>query len=316
MDRVVDNSREMIRNGSKSFAAAARLFDVGTRESAYMLYAWCRYCDDVIDGQELGFVRYEEHGDDPERALALLRETTQRAMDVEPMVNPVFDGFQRVMLTHGIPKHHPLELIDGFEMDVRGRHYRTLEDTLDYCYHVAGVVGVMMAYVMGVTQERTLQRAADLGLAFQITNICRDVMDDAALGRVYLPEEWLDAAGVPPGKISDPRHREAVFSVVERLLDLADRYYASAKLGIRALPFRSAWAIATARRVYCDIGELVRQRGAEAWDQRAVVSKRRKVYFALRGALRATSVATLEHHLEPTPRDPGLWSVVDTPRWH
>ena len=96
-----------------------------------------------------------------------------------------------------MPHRYPLEHLDGFVMDVEGREYHTLTDTVEYCYHVAGVVGVMMAYIMGVRDEPTLDRATDLGLAFQLTNICRDVVEDAEVGRVYLPLDWLTEAGVP-----------------------------------------------------------------------------------------------------------------------
>ncbi len=112
-----------------------------------------------------------------------------------------------------------MDHLDGFVMDVEGREYRTLTDTVEYCYHVAGVVGVMMAYIMGVRDEPTLDRATDLGLAFQLTNICRDVVEDSEVGRVYLPRDWLAEAGVPIDGIADPVNRDGVFEVVRRILD-------------------------------------------------------------------------------------------------
>lgn len=311
MDPTVRNSREMIRVGSKSFSAAARLFDQERREGAYMLYAWCRHCDDVIDGQELGFAKARVEERTTQTALRHLVAETRRALSGAPMTDPVFAAFQRVVQRYEIPTQYPMELLDGFAMDVEGRRYVELEDTLDYCYHVAGVVGVMMALVMGVSRPQTLQRAADLGIAFQLTNIARDVMDDASVDRVYLPERWLNEEGVALDGVADPKNREQVFRVVERLLGEAERYYDSARLGIRSLEFRSAWAIATARRVYRDIGRLLLQRGPDAWESRNVVSKSRKLYFALRGGVRAASVVTVERRLPSSPRDPQLWSHFD-----
>ena len=240
MDSVTQSSHDAIRNGSKSFAAAARLYDTRTRHDVYKLYAWCRHCDDEIDGQELGFASDRTPAADSGQRLERLRAMTRGALDGAAMDDPVFQGLQQVVSRHRIPARYPLELIDGFAMDVAGRRYRDLEDTLLYCYHVAGVVGLMMAYVMGVREPAVLSRAADLGIAFQLTNITRDVMDDASNGRVYLPEQWLQGAGVDPAEIQRPEHRPAVAAVVVRILDEADRYYESAAEGVRALPIRAA----------------------------------------------------------------------------
>jgi len=196
-----------------------------------------------------------------------------------------------VVRRHEIPERHPLDLLRGFAMDVEGRSYESLEECCHYCYHVAGVVGVMMAYVMGRADEDTLDRAADLGIAFQMTNIARDVVEDAGIGRIYLPGLWLQGAGVPRHEVGLARQREAVSKVVLRLLDEAERYYASAQVGLARLPFRSAWAVATARRVYRDIGRLIRARGARAWDRRAGTSRARKVFLSLVAAMDAASAA-------------------------
>ncbi len=274
MDEIVRYSRERIEKGSKSFAAAARLFDSDTRAYAYMLYAWCRHCDDAIDGQELGFAAPSGVQLSPAERLAVLREKTERAIrgDWDELV---FGALHRVVSENDIPTFYILDHLEGFAMDVEERRYNTLDDSLAYCYHVAGVVGLMMAMIMGVRDPATLDRASDLGIAFQLTNITRDVMDDAALGRVYLPEDWLREAGVPPSEIADPRYREEVYAASQRLLGVADQFYISARHGIASLPFRSAWAISVARFVYRDIGRLVRRRGPSAWDRRAKIGATR-----------------------------------------
>lgn len=310
MDRVVEYSRDVIEKGSKSFAGAARLFDGDTRASAYMLYAWCRHADDEIDGQELGHApaRQVAGPDEPRTRLATLRLRTQRALAGEA-VEPVYQALARVVAKHAIPACHPMELIEGFAMDVEGRRYATLEDTCSYCYHVAGVVGVMMAMIMGVRERETLNRACDLGIAFQLTNIARDVVPDAEAGRLYLPADWLAEAGIEatPEAVADPANRAAVFIVAERLLNEADRYYVSARHGLPALPIRAAWAIAAARRVYRDIGGVVRQRRTQAWDQRAVVSRYRKMLSVFYAGL-SISRAHLRGALTGAPPRVGLWT--------
>jgi phytoene synthase len=267
----------MMRDGSRSFAGAARLFPPRMREAAVLLYAWCRHCDDQIDGEALG--QRGAPGNDAARRQRLewLRERTRRSLRGESMSDPVFIAFQRVVHEYAIPERLPLELLEGFAMDVDGRRYPDVDALRVYCYHVAGTVGLMMAHVMGIRDAWTLDRAQDLGIALQMTNIARDVLDDAWTGRVYLPLCWLEEAGVPAGEVAEPRNRPRVAAVVARLLAEADRYYASGDRGIGRLPLRCAWAVAVARDVYSAIGWRVRRLGPAAWDQRTVVPRWRKL---------------------------------------
>jgi phytoene synthase len=307
VEPLVEQSLRAIERGSKSFALAARLFDPATREGAILLYAWCRHCDDQIDEQALGYGTRRASPESAEDRLAELERETRRAVAGEPVEEPAFAALREVVRRHGIPERHPLDLLKGFAMDVEGRRCETLDDCCRYCYHVAGVVGVMMAHVMGARGEDTLDRASDLGIAFQMTNIVRDVVDDAERGRIYLPGEWLREAGVPPGEVARPGHRPAVFAVAARLLDEGERYYASAEVGLARLPFRSAWAVAAARRVYRDIGRLVRARGPRAWDRRASTGRGRKLLLALLAAGDAAAATRRGSHASPVPRD-GLWT--------
>jgi 15-cis-phytoene synthase len=303
MNDLARHATQTIQAGSKSFSTASRLFDPATRRSAVMLYAWCRHCDDVIDGQELGFGQIEGERADA-ACLAELRETTRRAYAGKTMDSPPFAAFQQVALTHRIPERYPMDHLDGYAMDVRQHHYETLEDTLTYCYRVAGVVGVMMAMVMGVRDEPTLDRACDLGLAFQLTNIARDIVEDAGIGRCYLPAEWLREANIPADKIAEPLHRHVLSHLATRLVDLAEPYYQSAKGGLNALPLRSAWAIATAHGVYREIGIKVKAQGEKAWDNRISTSKQDKLRLLAQGS----ALALRSRTGTPEPRPPGLWN--------
>lgn len=309
---IVDTSRLIIQRGSKSFAAAARLFDVETRDNAYMLYAWCRHCDDRIDNQELGFNSQPQSAEATQKILKELREQTLAAINDKSSDEPVFEGLRYVLKHNQIPGRYPLELLDGFAMDATARKYDTLDDTLQYCYHVAGVVGIMMAYVMGTRDPAALHRATDLGIAFQLTNIARDVREDAQIGRIYLPGKWLAEAGISDAEILQQQHAAALADVVERLLAEADRYYASASEGLRALGFRSAWAVAAASDVYRAIGEIVRERGGQAWQQRVIVRKRRKLLGIAEGMLDATRAALIDRHTDAVPRDSNLWTAPPT----
>lgn len=309
LEEIVALSRDRIERGSKSFAAAARLFDPGTRASAYMLYAWCRHCDDEIDGQDLGFNNTAAETSATSERLAALRARTVEAIEGRAR-EPIFLALQTVIERHKIEARHPLDLIEGMAMDVRGHRYATLDDTLLYSYHVAGVVGVMMAMVMGAKAEPTLDRASDLGIAFQLTNIARDVIADAEVGRVYLPGDWLAEAGVAatPAAVKAAGNRGAVYAVTLRLLDEADRYYASAGEGLADLPLRSAMAIAAARRVYSGIGRVVRARGPDGAIERARVGRIAKLTGLVRAAGDAVGAHALSG-LRTNRRRTGLWTM-------
>lgn len=304
-------STQAIAEGSKSFAIASLLFRPRMQRHAHMMYAWCRHCDDVIDGQNLGFGETipagKQGAPDAEDLQSLYQELEAAYSGGQPETWQ-FEAFQQVALEAGMPKQHALDLLHGFEMDVAQHSYDSLEDTLKYSYHVAGVVGVMMAIIMGVdpSDDETLDRASDLGIAFQLTNIARDVIDDAAIGRVYLPGDWLEEAGVrpTPEDVLKEENREAVWSVALRLLEEADKYYISSGPGVRRLPIRAGFAVAAARGVYRDIGRVVRK-GVDVWDKRARTSRRRKLALAGLGCIQGAGSKSMFFRKLPPRED--LW---------
>jgi phytoene synthase len=296
----------MLRAGSKSFAQAAQIFDPETREAVTLLYAWCRHCDDQVDGERLGHDPHSVSRAERRARLERLQDRTARALAGQADDDPVFQAFARVSARYAIPDRYALELLEGFAMDVDGRRCANLEETLLYCYHVAGTVGLMMAHVMGARDERSLERAADLGIGLQLTNIARDVVEDARQGRVYLPQDWLAAAGLREEDLVLPEHRPAVARLVSRLLDEAQAFYASGDKGLCRLPLRSAWAVAVARGVYADIGREVRARGPRAWDRRVIVSRPRKLLWTLIGLSHALTARALRTLIARSPRAP-LW---------
>ncbi|WP_225759196.1 15-cis-phytoene synthase CrtB [Leclercia sp. Marseille-Q4284] len=300
---LMDHATDTIAVGSKSFATAARIFDPATRRSVLMLYAWCRYCDDVIDGQELGFNATPVDSAQAERRLEMLKNQTLRAWEGGEMHEPAFAAFQEVALGHNIPLQLAYDHLDGFAMDVRETHYETFDDTLQYCYRVAGVVGLMMARVMGVRDDAVLDRACDLGLAFQLTNIARDIVEDARVGRCYLPAQWLAEENIPPEAIATPQMRQPLAGLARRLVAEAEPYYASARAGLAGLPLRSAWAIASAHGVYREIGMKVSAAGPRAWDKRQGTNGVEKVGLLLKGA----GLALTSRLATQAPRPAGLW---------
>lgn len=278
-EELVELSCEAIRHGSRSFASASQLFGRYTREKVWLLYAWCRRCDDIADNQKLG-------GDLGEQSrkhdrVGAIRILTARALDGLPTADPAFDAFGVVAKECGITARMTEDVITGFEMDADDWRPRTEDDLLRYCYHVAGAVGVMMAVVMGVSphDDEVLDRACDLGMAFQLANIARDIYEDDAAGRCYLPIEWLVEEDVEPGQHMKPHHRQELVDMVARLVDLMDTHAAAARIGTKSLSFRNRWAVLAATKIYTGIGHEVRQRGPAAWDHRVRISRLDKARF-------------------------------------
>lgn len=300
---LLDHITKIMARGSKSFNNATKLFDPATRRSVLMLYAWCRHCDDVIDGQTLGFRSAQSWSEDPKQRLKGLLSQTRQAYAGLPMSHPAFAAFQRVALQHQIPPQLAFDHLKGFEMDVSDTQYTTFDDTLRYCYHVAGVVGLMMAQIMGVKEAGVLDRACDLGLAFQLTNIARDLLEDAFHKRCYMPTSWLAKEGLDRHSLTKPIHRPALARLAAQLIDTAEFYYASARAGIAMLPLRSAWAVATAHGVYRQIGIKVRDAGVCAWQARQQTSRAEKIWFVLSGAFYALSTC----YTRAQSRPPDLW---------
>jgi phytoene synthase len=301
---IVATARESIARGSKSFAAASTLFDRPTRERAWLLYAWCRRCDDIADGQDHG------HGmtrvADPHARLAAMRAMTDAALRGEVVGDPAFDALRIVAGECRIPAKWAHDLLDGFALDADGWRPRTEGDLYRYCYHVAGVVGLMMAVVMGVDPEddATLNRACDLGLAFQLANIARDLDEDARAGRCYLPADWLMKAGIAPDALLAPENRVALAGLGARLAGQAERYETSARGGTPALDFRSAWAVLAAAGIYGDIARTVRARGVGALDERVTTSKAAKLGWIARSLRQAAGRARYAGEARPA----DLWT--------
>lgn len=272
-DELVAGALETIDKGSKSFRAASRLFHRETRERVWLLYCWCRHCDDQCDGQVMGFSGGERG------KVERLRQKTAAAVRGEATGELPFDALRQLLAECPIPPRFIDEHLDGFALDERGWAPSDMEALERYCYHVAGTVGAMMAVVMGVDPDdsETLERASDLGIAFQLSNIVRDVRDDLGEGRCYLPTDWLAEHDVERSALFTPEHRPALLTMVARLVESIEVYEDSARRGVHRLPFRSRLAVLSALRIYGMIGRRVGSLGAAAWDRRVTVGKAEKL---------------------------------------
>lgn len=259
--------RTAIREGSKSFYAASLVLPFEVRSAASALYAFCRVSDDIADDPRANSM-----------AIQRLKARLHSAYcgQTHPHVADV--ALSKVVKRYEIPQIVLDSMLEGFEWDVSGRTYETLEEVLDYSARVAGTVGVMMAIIMNRRAARTLARACDLGIAMQLTNIARDVGEDARNGRLYLPRQWLREEGIDPDAFLDqPHFTPALGRVIERLLNEADIIYKRSLTGVTDLPFACRPGIRAAGLVYAEIGAQIRKNGFDSVTQRAFTGRAKKL---------------------------------------
>lgn len=277
-DDVIAMSRAVLARHARSFRFAGLFLPKHALDNAAVVYAFCRLVDDAID--------------EAPDAQSARREATALAAELrgERPARPEVRAFVVVADRIGLDRRFAEQLIVGVGEDAAG-HVRLDDDDalVRYGYLVAGTVGGMMCAVLGVKDARALPFAVDLGIGMQITNICRDVLEDAGKDRIYVPLRRLRAAGVdvdsfvvdaPAGCVD----RGAVSDVVLALLERADAYYASGHAGLRYIPWRSRFAILVAGRVYRAIGSMLRLRRGDSLAGRVSTSTAHKMLIAV-GAL-------------------------------
>jgi 15-cis-phytoene synthase len=243
------------------------------------LYAFCRASDDLVDGT------MEPGPAAAIRGAAHLRARLDAVYAGQPGHTVEDRVFEKLVTAFAIPRAIPEALIEGFEWDEEGRVYQTLNDLIAYAARVASTVGVMMTLIMGVRDRDALARAADLGIAMQLTNIARDVGEDARRGRLYLPHDWMVEAGLDPEAwLADPAHDHRLAAVVARLLATADIYYDRGLTGVSALPLDCRTAIRSAAFIYREIGRDVARAGYNSVDRRARTTKNKKIELILYAA--------------------------------
>lgn len=263
MNAAAEPARAVLRHHSKTFSAAAALLAPGAHDAAAVVYRFCRVVDDLAD----------DHPDP-----VALERVDRELRGLEPpgeIVGPL------LALTPAVPLDAARQLVEGCRTDLGVVRLADQDALVRYGYLVAGTVGRLVCPLLGVTDRRAIRFAVDLGVAMQLSNIARDVGEDAGRGRIYLPATWLREAGLSDEDVLNGGRDEVVAGVVARTLDLAERYYASAELGFRWLPWRARLAVALAARRYRGIGRAVRARGAEAIRHRTVLGPLARLGYLL-----------------------------------
>ena len=269
--------REAIRTGSLSFHTASKLLPAKVRDPALALYAFCRLADDEVD-----------EGNQKARAVLALRDRLDDVYAGKPRNAPEDRAFAAIVDEFDMPRALPEALLEGLAWDATERRYQSLSGVIDYSARVAAAVGVMMCVLMRMRDADALARACDLGVAMQLTNIARDVGEDARAGRLYLPLDWIAEAGMTPeGFLKQPEAMPATRRIVRRLLAEANRLYIRSEAGISRLPIEARAGIFAARFVYAGIGREVRRNGYDSVTRRAHTSKMQKLGWVAQAGLRA-----------------------------
>jgi len=274
---MIEACNRLMRVGSHSFFAASRILPKRFRYAATALYAFCRVTDDAVDEMPAGA--------SIDVVMAYLHERLDAIYRAEPFAIDADCAFAGVVHDYALPKALPLALLEGFQWDATGRQYETIDDLYAYAARVAGTVGAAMTLIMGERSAQTVARACELGVAMQLTNIARDIGEDARRGRIYLPLAWLREEGIDPeGFLANPVFSSQMARITKRLLKTANQLYMRAETGIAALPYDCRAAIMAARLIYAAIGQEVARNQFNSLDQRAVVSRPRKWLLMARAA--------------------------------
>ncbi len=283
--------RAVIRTGSLSFHAASRLLPASVRDPALALYAFCRLADDEVD-----------EGGNKTRAVLDLQQRLDLAYAGTPRNAPEDRAFAAIIEEFDMPRALPDALLEGLAWDADERMYDDLSGVISYSARVASAVGAMMCVLMRVRDADALARACDLGVAMQLTNIARDVGEDAAARRLYLPLDWLaDAGKTPEGFFAAPHADAETRAIVRRLLAQAQRLYLRSEAGIAALPRSARSGIFAARFIYAGISKEIRKQKFDSITTRAHTSKMQKIGWLAQAGMRAAATTV-------TPRSPVIFA--------
>jgi len=271
------------------------------RAPAIALYAFCRLADDAID-----------NGHDQQAAMRDLKARLAAIYAGRPGAEDADRALTVVVHRYAIPIGLLEALLDGFLWDSEGRRYETLADVEAYGARVAGTVGAMMSLIMGAASQTAIARASELGVAMQLTNIARDIGEDARNGRLYVPRTWFREIGMDADAwLANPVFDARIAGFTQRLLLRADALYRRGEFGLIELPRDCRPAIQAARLVYAEIGVQLARTGLNSIDHRSVVSTPRKLALIARAtatALKAPAVPAVP--LSPVPAIHYLVDIV------
>ncbi len=253
-----------IKSEGKSFYWASFFLPKKNRIAASRLYSICRYLDDVADNSKL------DTSSQIKNIFSKIKENESSEINV---------FFKNNNINLGILK----DLIDGLISDQKNVRVTDEKELIDYSYKVAGTVGLMMLPIINTKDAEARKHAIDLGIAMQLTNIARDVYEDAKMNRLYLPKEWLGQVSISDlidNKLDDQKKKLIELSI-KNLIELSDKFYANGFSGMKFIPLRTRLAIFFAAKIYKGIGEKIKSGGYVYKLERIYLNKLEKLWITI-----------------------------------
>ena len=287
-----DDAETALANNGRTFHWARRFLGARQGHDAATLYSLCRLLDDMADGDIM---------DGPARLRQIDHDLTLMRQDKAHLSkDPAFAIYQPFLLAHDISLKALSHLIDGLLLDQEVVALHSQDELIRYGYYVAGTVGLMMCPLIGCYDRKASHFAMDMGIAMQLTNIARDVLEDAQMGRRYLPAEWVDGLSAHEIAMAAHTNDKAKIAIVKQAVDktirLGELYYQSGFAGLAFLPTRPRLAIAIAAKAYRQIGIQLQQNDLNWHEGRTVTSTASKAVQSLSVLPKIAKPSTLPHH--------------------
>ncbi len=265
---VYKNADQILASYGKSFHFARYFLGNKASYQSTCLYAFCRYLDDIADSEN-----------NLDKLIKIKESVTNQKKGIS--IHPYIDSFLELSNEAKIPKNAPIDLLSGLISDQGKVMISNEEDLIRYAYQVAGTVGLMMASILGTKNKVAIAFAIDLGIAMQLTNIARDVLEDAGNNRRYLPGSWCNNINpeeiLECAEIIDEKKSADITFAINKVLLLAERYYQSGMNGLKYLSFRNHIAIGIAAIVYRLIGRKIIKKGTRWWEGREIIGLGSKI---------------------------------------
>ena len=267
LEQAYRHCEKITKTHAKSFYFAAKFLPQYKRKPIYALYALCRSVDDEVD--EIGANDETAAIEAVENWKRKLEEIYENRKPKAEDQNFVFIAWRDLLQTYRIPKNLPLELMRGVLMDTSIKRYETFDELYVYCYRVASTVGLMSSEIFGYSEPQTLDYAEALGIAMQLTNILRDVGEDAAMNRIYLPQEDLRRFGIPEEQIFENKFDENFAEMMKFQIARARDYYRKSEQGIPLLEKDTRFTVLLASRIYARILDEIERQNYDVFKRRA-----------------------------------------------
>ncbi len=287
LEKAYKYCENVTKTHAKSFYFAAKFLPKHKQKPIYALYALCRHVDDEVDEAEVSNEREAVKAIESwKRKLGTIYEgkkqkTKGKSKDQRKKTkdqNFVLLAWQDLLKTYRIKQELPLELMKGVVQDTHIKRYETFDELYVYCYRVASTVGLMSSEIFGYSDEKTLCYAEALGIAMQLTNILRDIKEDAAIGRIYLPQEDLQKFNVSEEQIFAGEINENFIELMKFEIERATDYYAIAEKGIALLERDTRFTVLLASRIYAKILEKIEKQNYNVFLKRAHTTLSQKIF--------------------------------------